>query len=109
NAEIFIAGRARFALVRDAFAQQVERRGDAAGIQFLHRGDRAVERLAGHEARRELLRELVVANEPEDPRLVREIQHGGTKHQSRTALARRVAGLTMRSTGKSVCGATMLS
>ena len=64
--EVLGAGRARFALVGDAFAEQIERGGDALGVERAHRGERFVERLSGDEARRELLGEFVVPNEAED-------------------------------------------
>ena len=50
---------------------------------------------------REFLRQPVVPNEAEDPRLVREIEQGGAEHQSRTARATAsVTGLVMRTIGK---------
>ena len=74
DVEILVRRRARFALVRDALAEQVERGGDALGVQRADGGERVVERLAGDEPRRELLGQRVVPNEAEDPRLVREIE-----------------------------------
>ena len=43
-------------------------------VERAHGVERFVERLSGDEPVRELLRESVVANEPEDARLVREVQ-----------------------------------
>ena len=99
--EILGRRRARLALVRHAFAEQIERRRDALGVERANRLERVVERFTGDEAAGEFLGEPVVAHEPEDARLIREVEQRGAKHQSRTACEWSVAGLVMRMIGKS--------
>ena len=74
DAEILNLGGARFSLVGDALSQQVERSGDPAGIQRPDGGECIVERFAGDEPTSKLFGESVVAYEPEDSRLIRQIQ-----------------------------------
>src|SRR5262249_35049001 len=72
--EIRLARRARLALVRDALAEEVERGGDVPRVEVANREEGFVERFTGDEARGELLGELVVSDEPENARLIREIE-----------------------------------
>ena len=74
NVEVFASGVSRFALVGHAFAEQVERRGDALGVQRPHRDERVLERLAGDESLGEPLGQPVVADEAEYPWLIREVE-----------------------------------
>jgi hypothetical protein len=52
-------GVARLALVRHALAEQVERGRGALGVERDHGVERLLDRLAGDEARREVLREAL--------------------------------------------------
>ena len=66
HAEVLIAGGDGLGLDGDALAQQVERGGDAPAASSRAAVDALLDRLAGHEARREPPREAVAAHEVED-------------------------------------------
>jgi hypothetical protein len=66
----------------DALAKEVERRRHPLLVERLHRPERFIECLSGHEALREALGEPVVANESKNSLLVRQIQERLTEHDT---------------------------
>ena len=93
--QVMVTRDARFAFIRHAFSKLVQRRRDARGVERADGGERVVERLTGDEAPREGSRESVVANEPEDARLVRQVEQRRSQHQ-RDGISSRGPGAAAR-------------
>src|SRR6185437_13266227 len=100
---IFVRRAPRLAFVGHTLAEQIERRGDALRVERTHRRQSIVEDLAGDEPLGEPFGETVVADEPIDARLIRQIEKRGAKHQSRTTCEVTGAGFSIRTIGKSAC------
>ena len=65
---------ARFIRLGHGLAEQIERGGDAALVQRDDGVAGGRDGFTGHESRRELLGQAIVADKAEDPLLVREIE-----------------------------------